>query len=101
MKRIRLTEIIAMQACTDIPPNGYFLTGLRYVASSTPCFGKWIYIFESHFDKPAGYRMTICSPTLPWVVPSNWYKVRDAVATTCARRLGDAHGAAWVVQKAG
>jgi hypothetical protein len=89
----------AMQGCDDIAPNGYFLTELRYTNSSTPCFAKWIFIFESHFDKPTGYQMTICSPTLPWAVPSNWYKVRDTSTSKCVRRLGETFGPAWVVQK--
>ncbi len=91
---------IAMQACTDIPPDGYFLTELRYSGSSTQCFGKWIYIFESYFDKPLGHQMEICSPTLPWLVPGNWHKIRETVAVKCARRLGEAGGAAWIVQRA-
>ena len=91
--------LAAMQGCDDIAPNGYFLVELRYTNSSTPCFGKWISIFESHFDKPAGYQMTICLPTLPWAVPSNWYKVRDTSTVKCVRRLGQTIGPAWVVQK--
>lgn len=91
--------LVAMQGCDDIAPNGYFLVELRYTNATTPCFGKWIYIFESHFDKPVGYQMTICSPTLPWAVPSNWYKVRDASTVKCIRRLGETFGSAWVVQK--
>lgn len=87
-----------LQGCDDIAPNGYFLVELRHT-NFTHCFAKWIYIFESHFDKPAGYQMIICSPTLPWTVPSNWYKVRDVSTAKCIRRLGEAFGPAWVVQK--
>lgn len=91
--------LAVMQGCDDIAPNGYFLMELRYTNSSTPCFAKWVYIFESHFDKPAGYQMTICSPTLPWILPSHWYRVRDTSTTKCIRRLGETFGPAWVVQK--
>jgi hypothetical protein len=89
----------AMQGCDDIAPNGYFLTELRYVNSPTPCFGKWIYIFESYFDKPSGYQIIICSPTLPWSVPNNWYRVRDVSSSKCIRRLGETSGSAWLIQK--
>ncbi|HEY9131130.1 MAG TPA: hypothetical protein VIM98_05175 [Dyella sp.] len=92
--------LVAMQGCDEFPPNGYLWVELRYVYSPAACYGKWLYIYESHLDKPAGSQMTICAPlAFPWSVPSNWLKVGEVVSAKCPRQGPGNVGLAWIVQK--
>jgi|KBSMisStaDraftv2_1062788.scaffolds.fasta_scaffold2946735_1 hypothetical protein len=83
----RVWPAFNLNGCSNVPPDGYFWVAVAYDSIGKSCQLKYVYTFESHFDKPVGHEMEICAHT---VLPAGWYLIRYTESAKCtARRPGD------------
>lgn len=64
--------IAMLRSCNRTEPRGYLWVGGSYNPDCVSISGNnWAYQFESYFDKPVGFWMTVCSDES--IVPDGWF----------------------------
>lgn len=79
------TPQATLTSCQKTAPNGYVWTSSKVTAQCPDL----TYVFESHFDKPAGTSLFFCVGGRP--VPDGWYIIENVYGRHCTGEVQTNH----------